>query len=558
MRPRSVLAFVAWMFLTIAGVSAQAPSPRVGVAQDATASLTLREATSLALESNNDIAIARLQRDAAGQDVTAALGVYDVRIAPLFTYDHTVSPIASVIGGAANNALQIDSVSADLQATGLSPWFGGRFTAGLGSTRTDSTNQNLQLNPQFPTSFAFGYVQPLSRGLTIDAERRQILLSRRATDLTDAQLTRVLMDQLSLVEQAYWELAFASRYVDVQATALAQARAQVASNERQAQQGTLALIDVIEAETQVANFRQSLATAEQTLTEAENRLKNLILTDQNAALWNAALAPSDMSGREIPAVSLADAINLALSRRPELFELAAVRAQNDVDRHFFTDQARPKVDLAAAYSLAGLAGAITGQTRAGSGGTDPAVLARLNDLSVRAGLVPLEPTSPPGSAINNLLVGGYGESVANLWSRRFPAISVQLQVELPLRNRTARAQVARTEIVERQFERDRQRLEQLIVAEVRNALQAVQSSSERLNAASAAQRNAREQYDSERRRFDAGMSTVFLVLERQTALVTAQAQEVRARADLNLAIAIFDRAVGGTLEQHGVRLDTTL
>ena len=82
----------------------------------------------------------------------------------------------------------------------------------------------------------------------------------------------------------------------------------------------------------------------------------------------------------------------------------------------------------------------------------------------------------------------------------------------------------------------------------------MQSSERRLAAAASAQRNAREQYESERRRFDSGLSTVFLVLERQTTLVTAQASELRARADLNQAIALFHRAVGGTFEQHGINL----
>jgi outer membrane protein TolC len=114
--------------------------------------------------------------------------------------------------------------------------------------------------------------------------------------------------------------------------------------------------------------------------------------------------------------------------------------------------------------------------------------------------------------------------------------------------------VARAEIAAEQIARQRQRLEQVIEVEVRNALQAVRSSEERLDAAASAQRNASEQYESERRRFEAGLSTVFLVLERQTALVNAQARELRARADLNQAIAVLDRAVGGTLERHGVAL----
>jgi outer membrane protein TolC len=125
-------------------------------------------------------------------------------------------------------------------------------------------------------------------------------------------------------------------------------------------------------------------------------------------------------------------------------------------------------------------------------------------------------------------------------------------VELPFGNRTAKANVARAEIAAEQIARQRQRLEQVIELEVRNALQAVRSSEERLDAASSAQRNASEQYESERRRFEAGLSTVFLVWSARPRWSTRRRRELRARADLNQAIAVLDRAVGGTLERHGV------
>ena len=125
---------------------------------------------------------------------------------------------------------------------------------------------------------------------------------------------------------------------------------------------------------------------------------------------------------------------------------------------------------------------------------------------------------------------------------------------VPIGNTAARANLARTRIEANQIARRREQMEQAIEAEVRNTLQAVRSSQQRLEAAASARRNALEQYESERRRFESGLSTVFLVLERQTTLVTAQAAELRARADLNQAIALLERAVGGTLERHGVKL----
>ena len=175
------------------------------------------------------------------------------------------------------------------------------------------------------------FVQPLFRGRTIDAERRQILLARRAADLTDAQLRRWSSEQLTLVEQAYWDLAFAVRNLEVQTSALQQAQRQVQSNERQAQEGTLAPIDVVEAQIQVANFRQTVASAQQALTQAENRLKTPDVARPTSPLWHAARAggpvePTD-AGR-----AAGRGGELALERRPELGVGLARRAQNEIDR----------------------------------------------------------------------------------------------------------------------------------------------------------------------------------------------------------------------------------
>ena len=233
---------------------------------------------------------------------------------------------------------------------------------------------------------------------------------------------------------------------------------------------------------------------------------------------------------------------------------APIMAQNAIDQQLFADRARPRVDLVGGFSLAGLAGTAVTQPSA-LFRTDPAVITRLNELSTRASLDEIIPSVSPASVpLPEFLIGGWADSLANIARRRYPTGTVQLQMEFPFGNRTAKANLARSRIEQTQLERQRQQLEQAIEAEVRNALQAVESSNQRLASAGTARRNAQEQYDSERRRFDSGLSTVFLLLDRQTSLVTAQTLELRARADLNQAIAVFDRAIGATLQQHNVRL----
>jgi outer membrane protein TolC len=529
--------------------------PRVGVAAGAPLSLSLSDAVRMTLEQNNDVSIARLDADAAKQDVYAAEGVFEPVLAPFLSYGRTVSANTSAVGGATQGRLEQDQFAAAVGMDGRTPWAGGRYTLDFTSSRLESSNQFARLNPQFPSALAATYIQPLARGRTIDAERRQIQLARKTVDLSGNQLTQVVMDQLTLVEQAYWDLAFAVRNLEVQTGALSQAQSQVASNERQVKEGTLAPIDVVEAQTQVATFRLTVASAQQNLTEAENRLKSLVLPGRQADEWNRPIIPIEATDRPTPSLSLDEAVKLALSRRPELTSLDTTRAQNEIDREFFQNEARPQMDIVGAYTLSGLAGTSLVANNPIDSGSDAALLARLNELSERSGLTPL-PVPPPsgGGAVPPFLVGSLGDSLSNLIDRRYPTASVQLQMELPLGNSTARANLARTRIQGTRIARQRQQLEQTIEAEVRNTLQAVESSQQRLDAAASARRSALEQYDSERRRFDSGLSTVFLVLERQTTLVVAQASELRARADLNQALALLDRAIGGTLVRHGVSI----
>jgi len=538
---------------------AESQAPRIGVAE-APLSLTLADAVRMTLEQNNDVSIARLDIDVARQNVRAFEGVYDPRVVPNFGYQRDVSANTSAIGGATEGRLERTEIDGGAGMTGRTPWAGGRFTVNFSASRLDTSNQFARLNPEFPSALAATYVQPLARGRSIDAERRNILLARRAVDLTDAQLTQVVMDQLTLVEEAYWDLAFSSRNLEVLNEALGQARTQVESNQRQVTQGTLAPIDVVEAMTQVSRFQQAVASGQQALTAAENRLKRLMLSSRTAQAWNQPLVPTDLTERAAPPHVLDQAVALALSRRPELKALDITRAQNEIDQTFFRNQTKPQVNVVGGYTLSGLAGDpldSTSQPPVGSDNANTALYARLNELSILANLEPLDPpVTSTAAGVPGFFVGGLGTSFSNLFARRFPTALVQLQMEFPLRNRTARANLARSEIAATQLERQRQQLELRIEGEVRDALQAVRSSEQRLEAATSQRRYALEQYESERRRFESGLSTVFLVLERQTVYVTSQALELRARADFNQAIAQLERSIGGTLEWHGVKLQS--
>lgn len=527
--------------------------PRVGVIAGAEP-LDLQRAVEMALENNPDILVARLDVGAADFQSAAARGVYDVNFSSNSFFEHLVTPVASIIGGGANGQLTQDTFTANAGVEGLTKWGGGSYQVDFSATRFESDNQFITLNPQFPTAFRVTYAQPLGRGFTFDAPRRQIEIARRNETVSQAGLRQRALEIVTGVEQAYWNLVAAVRNFDTQRQALDQARAQVQSNRRMADAGILAPIAVVEAETQAATFEEALYAAQQGVTRAENALKQLILPDRSAPLWHRALQPATVADPVLVEPDLEAAVERALANRPEIVQQEAAAAIADVDLRYFQDQTRPQIDLVGTFAVSGLAGSVISQDPNPITASTLVLQERINELSRLSGLPALPPSS--GGSLPELLVGGYGQSLRTLTEGNFPTARVDLRLQLPLRNRAAEANLAAARLQRQQVRARRIQVEQAIEAQVRDALQTVRSARGRLGAATAARSSAQAQYESERRQFEAGTSTVFLVLQRQTALVTAQAREIQAQTDLQNALALLRSATGEALDRWNIRLQT--
>ncbi len=376
-------------------------------------------------------------------------------------------------------------------------------------------------------------------------------MAKKNLSLTDAQFRQRTIETITQVQRAYWDLVFALRNLQIQRDAVRDARTQLEHNRRLVEEGVLAPIDVVAADAQVSGFEQSVYSALEDVTRAENNLKNLIAENRQSSLWNVSLIPVDTVDVEPPTVSLDDAMTAALQNRPELQQSTVAREINELDQRYFREQSRPQVDLIGSYGVVGLAGDLNT-----SAGANPLTLSneelrlRVNQLSQLNGLEPLPPV--PTQTLPENLIGGYGQSLVNLTANRYNNFRVGVQINLPLRNRTAQAQLGRSLVEGERLDTQRELLEQLIQVDVRNILQLVRTAQSRVRAAAAARSASEQQYMSEQRRFDAGQSTLFLVLERQTALTTARGNELRAQTDLNKAIAELQRATGNSLQANNV------
>lgn len=536
--------------------AAEGPFPeleRVGVQMGDQRALSLREAIEMALANNKDIEVARQNVRIAEFDLRAARGAYDPRFLTNSYYERSETPAASLLSGSSSGAVTQSGFFSSSSFQGLTPKGGGSYRADFVSNRVTTDNLFAALNPQYPTSLTFSYTQPLFRGRGFDQTRRQIEIGKRNLTLTDAQFRQRAVETITAVQRAYWDLVFALRNLQIQRDAVRDARAQLEHNKRLVTEGLLAPIDVVAAEAQVSGFEQSVYTALDEVGRAENNLKNLIAEDRRAPIWSNALVPADPVAVEAPEVDLVAAMESALKGRPEIQSSDVAASINEVEQRFAREQTRPQVDLVASYGAVGLSGSLSSSALNNPLTASNAQLRdRINELSRLNNLPELPPQTQ--QALPDVLVGGYGQSLANLGANRYNNFRVGVTINLPVGNRTAEAQYGRTLVEGERIRTQREQLEQLIQVDVRNALQTVRTAESRLRASATARSASEQQYASEQRKFDAGQSTLFLVLERQTALTTARGNELRAQTELNKAIAELQRATGNALEANRVEV----
>lgn len=532
---------------------------RVGVDSTRRVSLTLRDAILSALENNRDIEVERLNVQMTEFDVRSAEGIFDPTFTASYYYDRKKVPVASILAGGENGGLLTDNVTGNATLSQRLRQYGGVLQGTFSNDRATTQNQFNSLNPQFTSTLNVSFTQPLLKNREIDPARRQIKLAKKRLDISDSQFRQRAIEIIASVQRAYWELVFARRDREIKAESVDLARTQLEHNQRLVEAGTLAPADIISARVELERRNDEAEAALDAIQRAENALKALMLQPDKTELWNSELVPVEKpqvdSGAGLP---LEDATRLALQNRPEMEQFRLRGELNKIDSDFYRDQVKPQVDFFITYGAVGLAGS----QRTGGNFFTESSLATTDRINRLIGYVnsrpdapnPLIPVLPPSTniPIPDFLVGGNGQSLANLFKNEFRTWRFGVNISLPLRNRTAEANLGHSLAEGKQIDIQRQRTEQLIQVEVRNALQGVETAKRRVEAAQNSRINAELQYQSEQRKFDAGQSTNFFVLDRQNALSAARGRELRALTDYTKAVAELQRALSITLSSNNV------
>ncbi len=497
---------------------------RVGVDMLEQKSLALRDAIRLALENNKDIEVSRQNVKIAEFDFQAANGVYEPRFTGQSYYDRSTTPNLSIFSS--NQKITNNTLVGNLSYQGFIKKYGSTYSVSLTNQRVTTDNTISLLSPQYNTNLSFSFTQPLMRGRKADQQRRGIEISKKNLSLTDTQFRQKSIETIATTQRAYWDLTFALRNLQVQRDGVRDAKEQFEHNKRLVKEGQLAPIDIVAAETQVANLELAVYDALEVVNRAENGLKNLIAKDKNDSLWGVSLIPTDKVDLDTPNTTLPEALDLALQNRPELELNETAKEINEVDRKYLKEQTKPQIDLTATYTSAGLAGTQNPNLRPPFG-NQPIV-------------------------VPDYLTGGVTTLPADILANRYPTLRVGVTFNLPFKNETAKAQLGKNLVEAERIQTQREQLQQAIQVDVRNALQSLRTADARLRATSIARENTVKQYESEQRKLDAGQSDIYKVLERQTALMNARSAELRAQTELNKAIADLQRATGNSLKANNV------
>ncbi|KAF0248040.1 MAG: outer membrane protein, partial [bacterium] len=363
--------------------------------------------------------------------------------------------------------------------------------------------------------FEIKFRQPIMKNYKINQNTRNIQALKKKLDLADLAFRQKLIDLTARVQSAYYDLGFAIKNIDIQRESVELAAVQLRNNEIQVKAGTAAPIDIVSAQAELERRKDAAISALVPITQAENVLKLLLLDDPISDLMNYQIIPTDAIDISTDRTDLNTAIGIAMDRRPEIKQLEVQGEVNKVDIEFFKNQLKPQVDLTSSFSLQGLAG---------EPGTSPAGF----------------PTLKGGE-----FDGALGRSLVELF--KFRTYQAGISITLPYKNTTAKANLARTEVVTRQLDNQKRQMVLTIVTDVRNALQSVESSLQRVEAARASVKAAEEQLRGEEQMFAAGLSTTFFVLQRQNELSVARGNELRAKTDYNKARADLQRVMANNL-----------
>jgi outer membrane protein len=552
--------------------------------QDGKLMLSLDDAISLALENNLNINVQRfapwiaqtqlLKAKAGGipqfsntQQVVLGSSP-SVSFDPVVTADlgwsHANIPVNNPFtAGTGTNAVPVVNANTAFVNLGYTQGFhtGTNLSVAFDTARNTSNEPDLFFNPAITPVLTATLSQPLLNGFGIVPNTRYIIEARNNIKVANSQFAQQVIATVTQTSNDYWELVFDRENVKVQEAAVGVSQKLYSDNKKQLEIGTMAPLDVLTAESQLATDQQNLIVAQTTKLQQETVLlndiaKNLLAKDVAGIeiVPTTAIATPDL----VENIQLQDAVQEAWSKRPELFQANLNLKNAGIEVKATQNALLPVLDAFVQYTSQGLNGNQLTTTQVGNTfiADTASPLVDVNGVPLTVGGVPAFGSVP--LTTTTVGHGGLSDALKNVFQNQFPTYAVGLNLTLPVRNRSAQSDSARAQLDQRQQTVQYRQTENTIVINVRNALIALQQDRAQVAAAEKARTLAQQTLDAEQKKYQLGSSTSYNVVLRSRDLTAAQGTALRAQANLAEALVNFNQAMGRTLEVNHITVADAL
>lgn len=485
-------------------------------------SLSLEECIVKAMRNNLSVAVEVLNPQMADISISLAKERFMPNLSFGYNRQNTNTPSISFIEG--DETITSDYYDYSARLSQIIPT-GGSFSIALSSYKVDSNQKFQTVNPRFGSTLTFYFTQPLLKNLGTKINRNEIIIARNNKDISDNQFKTMLMDTIYEVESAFWNLAHSIEDLKAKRQSLELARDLLEKNKREVEVGTLAPIEILSAESEVATREADILQAEAIIKNNEDRLKtviNLVAEGENADIEIVPVGKPDFTLRE---VSCEEALATALETRPDLQVMEVDIKNKEINLSYAKNQLLPDLSFSASYWSPGISG---------------------NTIIYD----PLDPFGPPVMVIP----GGPSSALKDALGLKFTNWSVGLNLNIPLNTVFSRAQHAQAKVDLKQTSLRLKEQEQQVIMEIRNAVRTVQTNYKRVQAYRAARDLAERKLEAEEKKLKVGLTTNYVVLQYQRDLADARSFELRAMIDYVLSSAQLDRAMGTSLEKKNIQL----
>lgn len=475
--------------------------------------LALEDAVRMALENNLAIQVEKLNPQIQLLGISRADAAYAPTLFSTFSRRSATAPPSDFLSAGGASIVTNANFATTAGVQQFVPFGGGSYQVGFDGSRSTSNAARTLFSPQLGSNLSAAYTQPLLRGFRIDALRQQLLLSRNQAQAADIQLQQRITQTSRNVRFAYYTLIGAVAGLDVAQQSLELSRQSLKNNETRVEVGTMARIDIVAAQAEVASNEELVIIQQANIENAQDQLRNLIMNPAQTDFWNAKFTPSEQPVLAPQAIDVEGAIRNALQNRTDLREFRKNMESTDINLQFAKNQKLPAVDLTARYGLTGIGGT---QFQYGDS---------------------LEPGAAP--PILGQSVRGFGNVLRDVFGNDFKTWSFAVNVSYPIGTSIADAAYAQARLQKQQEQTQLANIELIIAQSVREAARRVNTNLKRVEATRKAREFAEQRLTADEKRLSVGLATTFELVQAQRDLARAKQAELNATIDYNRSLVDF-------------------